>query len=263
VEFGLRARGLKRAERRARASEALELVGLSALAGRRPHELSGGQRQRVALARSLASQPPLILLDEPLANLDPHLRLAMQGELRRIHASTGTTFIFVTHDQREALALADQVAVMDRGRLQQVAPAEMLYRRPATPMVAAFVGGGRCLAVDVVAAPAEGERIVRFGGRQIRAPGDAPPGPGWLCLRPEDVALDGMSDPAGGEWLPAQVVEERFEGAAYLVTLALVGAGGALVEARSKWSRPPGTAAAVGIAGGWVLPRETPGKAAR
>ncbi|MDO5658613.1 MAG: ABC transporter ATP-binding protein [Paracoccus sp. (in: a-proteobacteria)] len=135
--------------RRARVAEALDVVGLAAMAGRRPHQLSGGQRQRVALARSLAARPRVLLLDEPLANLDAHLRGTMLAEFRRIHAEFGCTMILVTHDQNEAMAVADLVGVMDRGRLEQLAPPLELFNRPATPMVARFVGHGRTLPVTV------------------------------------------------------------------------------------------------------------------
>ena len=130
--------------------DALAMVGLEAMAKRRPHELSGGQRQRVALARCLAMRPAIVLLDEPLANLDVHLREAMQQEFARFHREIGATFIYVTHDQSEAMALADRVAVMDAGRVEQAATPRVLYREPASEMVARFVGRGMVVPVEVV-----------------------------------------------------------------------------------------------------------------
>ena len=126
------------------------MVGLETMATRKPHELSGGQRQRVALARCLAMQPAVMLLDEPLANLDVHLRESMQQEFARFHRELGATFLYVTHDQAEAMALADRVAVMDGGRVEQVAAPRALYREPATAMVARFVGRGMVVPVEVI-----------------------------------------------------------------------------------------------------------------
>ncbi len=149
VAFALRVRRVPSAERKRRVTNALAMVGLEAMAKRRPHELSGGQRQRVALARCLAMRPAVVLLDEPLANLDVHLREAMQQEFARFHREIGATFIYVTHDQAEAMALADRVAVMDDGRVEQAAPPRVLYREPATEMVARFVGHGMVVPVEV------------------------------------------------------------------------------------------------------------------
>ena len=141
------------------------------MAERRPHELSGGQRQRVALARCLAMRPDVVLLDEPLANLDVHLRETMQQEFARFHREIGATFIYVTHDQAEALALADRVAVMDAGRVEQVASPRTLYAEPATEMVARFVGRGMVVPAMVIGrnARARGRRCLghaRAGARR-------------------------------------------------------------------------------------------------
>ena len=140
VAFGLRLRGLDKAERRRRAGEKLELVGLSSTADRYAHQLSGGQQQRVALARALAVEPAVLLLDEPLSALDAKVRVQLRDEIRRIQLEVGTTALFVTHDQEEALAVADRVGVMNAGRLEQLAPPAELYTAPATPFVAEFVG---------------------------------------------------------------------------------------------------------------------------
>jgi spermidine/putrescine transport system ATP-binding protein len=140
VAFGLEARGIGKAERRKRAEELLELVALEGQADKRPTELSGGQRQRVAVARALAVEPSVLLLDEPLSALDLKLRQHMRAELKTIQRKTGITFIYITHDQGEALTMSDRIAVMNQGRIEQVARTEDIYDKPATPFVATFVG---------------------------------------------------------------------------------------------------------------------------
>jgi putative spermidine/putrescine transport system ATP-binding protein len=140
VAFGLRMSGIGKATRRARAAELLELVGLEQHAGRFPHQLSGGQQQRIALARALALRPRVLLLDEPLSALDAQVRLTLREEIRRLQQQLGITTLFVTHDQEEALSMADRVAVMCAGKLEQCAPPAELYERPATAFVAEFVG---------------------------------------------------------------------------------------------------------------------------
>src|SRR5205814_6917044 len=138
VEFGLRRSGAKDMDRRVR--EVLELVSLTGKETRRPAQLSGGERQRVALARSLVLQPDVLLLDEPLAALDPKLRKQMRTELKALQARVGTTFLFVTHDQEEALSMSDTIAVMNCGRVEQVGAPEEIYLRPKTRFVAGFLG---------------------------------------------------------------------------------------------------------------------------
>jgi len=140
VAFGLEMQGVAAAERGRRVGETLELVGLGAFAARFPRQLSGGQQQRVALARALVIRPRILLLDEPLSNLDAKLREEMQIELRQIQRTVGTTTILVTHDQAEAMALSDRIVVMNKGRAEQVAPPHEAYERPATPFVANFLG---------------------------------------------------------------------------------------------------------------------------
>ncbi|MDJ1136110.1 ABC transporter ATP-binding protein [Streptomyces iconiensis] len=140
VAYGLRVRKASKAERAARAAELLELVGLPGRDKHYPHQLSGGQQQRVALARALAVSPRVLLLDEPLSALDAKVRLQLREEIRRLQLELGITTVFVTHDQEEALSMADRVAVMKDGRLEQCAPPNELYERPATPFVAEFVG---------------------------------------------------------------------------------------------------------------------------
>jgi len=140
VSFGLEMQGVAASERTKRVGETLELVGLGAFASRFPRQLSGGQQQRVALARALVIRPQILLLDEPLSNLDAKLREEMQIELRQIQRSVGTTTIMVTHDQGEAMALSDRIVVMNHGRAEQIGPPHEAYERPATPFVAGFLG---------------------------------------------------------------------------------------------------------------------------
>ncbi|MBC9178323.1 ATP-binding cassette domain-containing protein, partial [Roseomonas ludipueritiae] len=165
VAFGLEMQGMPRAERARRAEAALELVGLSALATRKPRQLSGGQQQRVALARALAIEPDLLLLDEPLSALDAKLREGVRDEIRALQQRLGTTTVFVTHDQVEALAMADLVAVMNAGRVEQLAAPEEIFERPATRFVATFVG--RAARIRGVLEP--GGVLRAEGGAALRA----------------------------------------------------------------------------------------------
>jgi multiple sugar transport system ATP-binding protein len=194
IGFGLRARGTPRGETAKRVEEAAGLAGCGALLARKPYELSGGERQRVALARALARHPDVYLLDEPLSNLDAQLRVETRAELKRLHRSVGTTMVYVTHDQVEALTLGTRVAVLDRGVLQQVGPPEEIYGHPANRFVARFVGspamnvlpaapdGGTLRAGPFVlaAAPAAGEQRLELGVRpeHVRLDPDAAASPG-------------------------------------------------------------------------------------
>ncbi|MDA8063182.1 MAG: ABC transporter ATP-binding protein [Actinomycetota bacterium] len=187
VTFGLRARGSRRKEAASLALEALEGVGMAGAAGRRPASLSGGEQQRVALARALVQRPKVLLLDEPLSNLDAQLRLKVREELAELHQRTGITMLFVTHDQDEALSLADRVAVMSAGRMEQVASPEDLYKRPATAFVAGFVGRISWVPATIVdgslRSPVDGWP---FGARAPELVGAAE-GPVLVALRPEDL----------------------------------------------------------------------------
>ena len=169
VAFGLRMRKVGAAERRRRAGEMLELVGLATQADRYAHQLSGGQQQRVALARALAIRPSVLLLDEPLSALDARVRSQLRDEIRRVQREVGITTLFVTHDQEEALAIADRVGVMRAGRLEQMGPPTSIYSQPATPFVAEFVGLTNRLA-GVVTGGAVDVRGIRL---PLIAPGHA------------------------------------------------------------------------------------------
>jgi putative spermidine/putrescine transport system ATP-binding protein len=160
VEYGLRVKKVPKAERTERVTAALASVRLEALGGRKPHQLSGGQRQRVALARALVNRPKVLLLDEPLGALDLKLREEMQVELKQIQQQVGITFIFVTHDQGEALSMSDRVAVFNDGRVEQVGPPREIYEHPATPFVAGFVGTANLLA--------DGDGLVTVRPERIR-----------------------------------------------------------------------------------------------
>ncbi len=148
VEYGLRVKGVKKAERRERVDQALEMVRLPAFGGRKPVQLSGGQRQRVALARAIVNHPRVLLLDEPLGALDLKLRQEMQAELKRIQQEVGITFVYVTHDQEEALTMSDRIAVFSHGRIDQVGTPVEVYEHPATEFVAGFVGVSNLLERD-------------------------------------------------------------------------------------------------------------------
>ncbi len=192
VGYALKIAGVDAAERRRRIAAALDTVDLAGFGDRRPADLSGGQRQRVALARCLVTSPSLVLLDEPLANLDVHLRASMEEAFAAFHRRTGTTMIYVTHDQAEAMALADRIAVVDRGRLVQVAAPRRLYREPATAMVAGFVGSGQLVEGAVTGAPVDGRVAVRlFEADWVMrcAPGEAARAAATICLRAGDLEL--------------------------------------------------------------------------
>jgi iron(III) transport system ATP-binding protein len=168
VAYGLNVAGVKEPERKRRVDAALALVALDGFADRRPALLSGGQRQRVALARCLVTEPSLVLLDEPLANLDVHLRASMEREFARFHERTGTTMIYITHDQAEAMALADRIAVMDKGRILQVATPSLLYREPADATVARFIGDGMVVPIVHVGAPGDASCTADVFGHRVR-----------------------------------------------------------------------------------------------
>ena len=189
VAFGLRAKKVAEAEARRRAEEMLDIVKLGEFADRRPTQLSGGQQQRVALARALVNLPSALLLDEPLAALDLKLREAMQLELKRIQREVGITFVFVTHDQDEALTMSDRIAVMSRGRVEQIGTPEEIYDAPASVFVAGFIGSANLLPGGSVAAgdggcrsrSTRGARIERRRRRPAAPPGD----PVTVMIRPE------------------------------------------------------------------------------
>ena len=206
VAFGLRRKRVGRAEVRTRVGDALELVDLAGYGERRPRQLSGGQAQRVALARALVNRPRVLLLDEPLGALDLKLRKQMQLELKRIQHEVGITFVHVTHDQDEAMTMADEIAVMNRGKIEQLGPPTELYERPATAFVAGFLGVSNLLA-GVVAGD---DRVRLDDGTEIRLPLRGRSGRVAVGVRPEKVRLV----PGAGNELPGTVTETAYVGVA-------------------------------------------------
>jgi spermidine/putrescine transport system ATP-binding protein len=228
VAFGLRMARLGRDEIRHRVDEYLDLVGLLGLAERSPSQLSGGQQQRVALARALAKRPAVLLLDEPLGALDLKLRHQMQFELARIHRQVGTTFVFVTHDQEEALSMATRIAVMSGGHVSQVGTPRDIYYNPVDGFVADFIGESNFL-VGAIRHEDGADWFVLEGGERMPAPAGAPEGPVTLMLRPESLVMG----PPGSA--PGPAIRGRIQGMAFMGnhTRVTVGtAAGALVVHR-------------------------------
>ncbi|MCL4764937.1 MAG: ABC transporter ATP-binding protein [Hyphomicrobiaceae bacterium] len=233
VAFGLEMQGVGRDERLKRVTETLALVGLSAFAERYPRKMSGGQQQRVALARALVIRPRILLLDEPLSNLDAKLREEMQIELRQIQRTVGTTTILVTHDQAEAMALSDRIVVMNQGRVEQIGPPHETYERPATPFVASFLGKTNQLEAEI-----SGDG----GGAVLRGEG---PGASWpvaphfsgrvvLSVRPEKIGFGPAAD--GG--LPGTVRTRIFQGNHWLYQIDTAGGVVTVIRQNSGESMP-------------------------
>ena len=215
IGYGLRREGVKGGELRERVDELIRLVRLDGMGQRKPHQLSGGQRQRVALARALAKRPKLLLLDEPLAALDKKLREDTQFELVNIQEKLGTTFMVVTHDQEEAMVLADRIGVMEKGRLLQVDAPKTLYEKPASRYVADFLGSVSFLDAKVAGRGKGGMRL-EAAGQTLAAPDNAALAAGsavTLAVRPEKIALD-RRKPAQGNVFRVTVEDLAFTGVA-------------------------------------------------
>jgi iron(III) transport system ATP-binding protein len=192
VAYGLRARKIAEADVSTKVGEYLERVGLSAFPNRRPAELSGGQRQRVALARALVIKPTLLLMDEPLSNLDAKLRVQVRETIAELQREAGITTVFVTHDQEEALALSDVIGLMKQGKLEQVGTPQDIYQRPASAYVADFIGGANTIPILLDEGVTSGERrTIKFSGQnlQVYVSEPLPPGKAILIVRPEDISL--------------------------------------------------------------------------
>jgi putative spermidine/putrescine transport system ATP-binding protein len=222
VEYGLRVRKAPRAERRHRAEEALRTVRLDGFGDRRPGALSGGQRQRVALARALINRPAVLLLDEPLGALDLKLREEMQVELKAIQRDVGITFVFVTHDQHEALTMSDRIAVFNHGRIEQVGPPTEVYERPATPFVAGFVGTSNLL---------DGPTARTVLGRD-----------GVFSVRPEKIRIDGPDPSADEIGAAGRITEVVYAGAVTRFVVDL-DAGARIVAMQQNQHTTPGEVA--------------------
>jgi spermidine/putrescine transport system ATP-binding protein len=198
VAFGLRRRGVKGADLRSRVGEALELVGLAGLEGRKPRQLSGGQQQRIALARALVNRPRVLLLDEPLGALDLKLRKEMQLELKRIQHEVGITFVHVTHDQEESMTMADRIVIMNGGHIEQLGTPSELYEHPRTPFVAGFLGVSNLLEGDVVGP----DRVHLADGTAVTVPSSALAGRSGavqIGVRPEKLRIgDGQVNTLSG-----------------------------------------------------------------
>jgi ABC-type Fe3+/spermidine/putrescine transport system ATPase subunit len=225
VAFGLRQRGLSGEALSRKVEAALAQVGLQGFEGRRPSQLAGGQQQRVALARALVVQPRLLLLDEPLSDLDALLRVQMRVELARLHRDIGITTIYVTHDQAEALALSTRIGVLSGGRLIQEGRPEDIYWRPRNRFVAEFVGAANLVPVRVIEVRDLGVLVETGGGSRLPV---ASGGHAWtvgvrglLCLRPEALQLEEAERAAGG--LRGTVVAHSFEGPRQFYDVAIVG----------------------------------------
>jgi putative spermidine/putrescine transport system ATP-binding protein len=226
VAFGLRRRRRPEREIGERVARALALVKLDGFEARMPRQLSGGQQQRVAIARALVIAPDVLLLDEPLSNLDAKLRRDVRQELRRLQKLSGITTVMVTHDQDEAMSLGDRLVVMDHGRVQQIGTPQALYRHPANRFVAGFIGRGNFLA----GAPAvDGRSFVTRGGLTI-ACARLDPGADTLLIRPENISVRAGSA-AGANCLPARIEAVVFQGSAFDLDLRL--ATGETLEAQA------------------------------
>ena len=226
IAYGLRMRGVPAAERDERVRRALAMVQLEQLGARSPRQLSGGQQQRVALARALVNRPRVLLLDEPLGALDLKLRKEMQLELKHLQTHLGITFVYVTHDQEEALTMSDRIVLMRQGRIAQVGTPRDLYDRPASRYVADFIGETNLLPGTVVE-NAPGLVTLRMGDETtLRGLSDAPLATGseaWLTVRPEAIALCNGTPPAGHNAVSGTVADAVYAGSALRVHVTLAG----------------------------------------
>jgi len=248
VEYALKIRKIPSDERQRQVERALATVGLADRRDSAPETLSGGERQRVALARCLAMEPAVVLMDEPLASLDVHLRDSMQAEFHRLHRTLGATIVYVTHDQSEAMALADRVAVLDQGRLQQVAQPRALYAEPATAMVADFVGRGMVVPLDAAVRGIDGSVEAQLWGERIYLRSSRCAPSMQACLRPEGLIL-------GAEGIAAKVDRAVFEGASTILHCRVNRAPSVLLRVLHRAAPPAeGTPVKIAVSDGWLLP---------
>ena len=255
VAYSLKVNGVPRHERDSRTQQALELVGLENFASRRPADLSGGQRQRVALARCLVAKPTLVLLDEPLANLDVHLRATMEEEFRRFHRHSHATLLYITHDQHEAMALADRIVVMDGGRVMQFATPQTLWREPANEMVAGFIDDGKVLPVSDIEPTGEGKALATLCGLRATlrcAPDQRPMPHGKASFHAIDFRLAEPGEPQ----FAARVQRVIYRGSHYQIDVAPIEAPDHSITLHLADAALPVVDATLGVAlrDGWILP---------
>jgi spermidine/putrescine transport system ATP-binding protein len=239
VAFGLKYQKLEKSERAKRVAEALELVNLTEFAHRKADQLSGGQQQRVALARALVLQPRVLLLDEPLGALDAKLRKTLQVELKALQAELGITFVFVTHDQEEALTMSDRIAVMNKGLVEQAAPPQAIYEEPETVFVAEFLGVSNLLEAEAVGregaacAVRIGDRVFRCGQGDLDTVGEVK-----VMIRPERIVIEPHTE-AGDERLPGIVERSVFLGGSHEVHVRVLGGELMRTTVANDGSPPP------------------------
>ena len=252
IAFGLRLKGFPGAEVGRRVRAALELVDLPGFESRQIHQISGGQKQRVAIARALINEPAVLLLDEPLGALDLKLRLQMQAELKALQHRVGTTFIYVTHDQGEALTMSDRIAVMNGGRVEQVATSQEIYAKPRTRFVATFIGEANLLEATI-AGTEDGAVWLEAGRLRFAAAADgATPGPGapvTVSVRPEHVKVGRAAEGLRNRWT-ARVADVVFMGSIVRCRLAITGGPTVMAEVHNDAAADltPGAVVACGWA---------------
>ncbi len=252
IAFGLRLRRLPRPEIARKVRAALELVDLVGYDTRRIHQLSGGQKQRIAIARALVNEPAVLLLDEPLGALDLRLRIQMQVELKEIQHRVGTTFVYVTHDQTEAMTMSDRIAVMNHGFVEQIGTSRDVYERPRTRFVATFLGDSNLLEAQVESSNAD-QTVLRAGAARLIGPADAGATPGssvTLCVRPERLRFAGAGTASGGDdgnRLDARVRDAIFKGAVIEYRLVTESGARLILQAHADAARPVEPGAAVTV----------------
>ena len=255
IAFGLRLRRLGRDEIRRKVQQSLELVDLAGYDTRRIHQLSGGQKQRIAIARALVNEPAVLLLDEPLGALDLRLRVQMQLELKEIQHRVGTTFVYVTHDQTEALTMSDRIAVMRDGTVEQIGSGREVYERPRTRFVATFLGESNLLDGDVDARD-DARTTLRIRGARVAGPARTDTAPGTtacLCVRPERVRLFAAGErPAGYEnQIEAQVRDVTFKGP--VIEYRLAAPNGLTLIAHAHADGTPSVERGASVVAAWRL----------
>jgi iron(III) transport system ATP-binding protein len=255
VGYALKVAKVEKTEAKRKVDEALALVNLQGFGDRYPAKLSGGQRQRVALARCLVAAPSLVLFDEPLANLDVHLRASMEDEFAAFHKRTGTTIVYITHDQAEAMALADRIAVMDQGRLVQLDAPRKLYSEPATEMVASFIAQGIVLPAKVLSGEEGGHCRVSVLGQEavVRCrPGEQPREAAKICCRAQDMEMAAAGEPG----LDGTVIRAVYKGGSTRIEFAP--AADPTVHLHFELPDPnpfqEGAQARIRIRSGWLIP---------